>query len=136
MPDLDVLTNAVQQAMELSLQGKKDEALDSLDASIAMAVKENKTVWIAVLCCNAGAIAESAEYFERAEQYIRRNLAVEPDNPLSLYSMANVLERQHRFDEAQQFAIKSYKGCLLQDGTDSQSLIELILLRWPSIGQS
>lgn len=133
MSNLDALTNTVQQAMELSLRDRKDEALDILDASILMAVEKNKAVWISVLCCNAAAIAESAGYFERAEQYIRRSLTLDPDNPLSLYTIANVLARQHRIDEAQEFATKSYRSCLLQSGTDSRSLMELILLRWPNI---
>ena len=136
MADLDVLTNTVQQAMELSLQGRKDEALVILDASIVTAIRESRTVRIAVLCCNAAAIAESAGYFERAEQYIRRGLALDPDNPLGLYTMANVLARQDRTVEAHEFAIKSYRSCLLQGGADSRSLMELILLRWPGIEQT
>jgi tetratricopeptide (TPR) repeat protein len=121
--------------MELSIAGRHRDALKILDDLLLKATREGRTVWMAVLCSNAAIIADRMNDLELARKYCEKLVASNPDNALALYSLADNLYRQGHREMAKEYAIRSHQICLQRLDTDHRALSDLILQRWPDIGQ-
>ncbi len=134
MTDLDGLRAVIADSVELGRLGENEKALNLLDTSIAEAIEEDRVPWIRVLCGHASVIANSMGDLSRARQYIEKCVAYDPDNPLPLYKLADVLLRQHEGDLAQKYAARSYKLSMQRGTALDRGIIESILKQWPEIG--
>ena len=84
---------------------------------------------------HASAIADQTGGLALVRRYREQCLAHDPDNPLALVSLAEVLDRQGEDALAKQYAIKSYR-LSVQRGTElDRAVLESISKQWPEIGQ-
>jgi hypothetical protein len=93
MVAIDRLKNAINNSSELSERGENRKALTLLDDEIANAVGENKSIWVRTLSRHASAIADQMGDLDLVRQYREQCLTHDPDNPLTLLSVAEVLDR-------------------------------------------
>jgi hypothetical protein len=135
MAAIDRLRRVINQSSELSKQGNNPKALELLDHEIADAVRESKDIWVRTLSRHASAIADQTGDLGLVRRYREQCLAHDPDNPLTLLSLAEVLDRQGEGALAKQYAIKSYR-LSVQRGTElDRAVLESISKQWPEIGQ-
>jgi hypothetical protein len=135
MVAIDRLKNAINNSSELSGRGENRKALTLLDDEIANAVGENKSIWVCTLSRHASAIADQMGDLGLVRQYREQCLAHDPDNPLTLLSVAEVLDRQGEKASSKNYAIMAYQ-LAAQRGTElDRSVLESISRQWPEIGK-
>jgi hypothetical protein len=135
MAAIDRLKWVINHSSELSEQGNHPKALELLDHEMADAVRESKDIWVRTLSRHASAIADQTGDLGLVRRYREQCLAHDPDNPLTLLSLAEVLDRQGEDALAKQYAIRSYR-LSVQRGTElDRAVLESISKRWPEIGQ-
>jgi len=108
MAAIDHLRRVIDQSSELSKQGNNPKALELLDDEIARAVRESRGIWTSTLSRHASAIADQMGDLGLVRRYRELCLAHDPDNPLTLLSLAEVLDRQGEDTLAKEYAVKSY----------------------------
>lgn len=133
MSEVDQLKSVVNESSELSRLGENQKALKLLDDSIAQAMRENRSRWVQVLSRHAAVISDQMGDLGLARNYREQCLACDPDDPLALYTLADVLSRQGHPDLAKDYAVKSYQLAANSEEEDDRALIELIAKRWPEI---
>jgi len=117
MVAIDRLKNAINNSSELSVRGENRKALTLLDDEIANAVGENKSIWVCTLSRHASTIADQMGDLGLVRQYREQCLAHDPDNPLTLLSVAEVLDRQGEKASSKSYAIRAYQ-LAAQRGTE------------------
>ena len=133
MIPVDRLRSAINDSSELSKLGENQRALKLLDDEIAKAIRENRSVWVCVLSRHASVIADQMGDLRLVRQYREQVLAHDPDNPLTLLSLADVLSRQGENDLAKHYAAKSYKLSVQRDSELDRAVVESIIKQWPNI---
>ena len=83
-PEMEHMTHAVQASTRLSQNGEPLKALELLDNSIAIAVRENWHRALQTISRHAAIIAESSGDLARAKFYNEQTLAYAPENPMAL----------------------------------------------------
>jgi hypothetical protein len=131
----DRLRRVIDQSSELSRQGDNSEALELLDGEIACAVRENRGIWVATLSRHASAIADQMGDLSLVRRYREQCLAHDPDNPLTLLSLAEVLDRQGEGALAKEYAVKSYQFSVGRESELDRAIVESISKQWPEIGK-
>jgi hypothetical protein len=135
MAAIDRLKRVINKSSELSKQKKNPEALELLDGEIAHAVRESRGIWACALSRHASAIADQTGDLGLVRRYREQCLAHDPDNLLTLLSLAEVLDRQGEHALAKEYAIKSYQ-LSVQRGTElDRAVVESISKQWPEIGR-
>ena len=134
--ELDLVKRTIDKSSELSKQGKDGDALKLLDDAIADAVHKDQARWVGVLSHHASAIAEHIGDLPRARGYRERGASHEPDNPLTLSSLADILHRQGENLLARQYAAKAYQLSIQRDTELDRAVIESLLQTWPDLAQS
>ncbi|HSY64350.1 MAG TPA: hypothetical protein VK829_07110 [Terriglobales bacterium] len=134
MVAIDRLKNAINNSSELSERGQNRKALTLLDDEIAHAVGENKNIWVCTLSRHASVIADQMGDLGLVRRYRELCLAHDPDNPLTLLGLAEVLDRQGEKALAKDYAIRSYQ-LSAQRGTPELdcAVMESISKQWPEI---
>jgi hypothetical protein len=133
MSELDILKRLVNESSELSKRGEHLKALEILDDGIARAVRENRPIWIRVLSRHASALADEMGDLGLVREYRERCAADDPDNPLALCSLANVLHRLGEDDLGKQHALRSYRLSSRLDTEVHRALVESLLQMWPDL---
>jgi hypothetical protein len=135
MAAIDRLKRVINKSSELSKQGNNSKALELLDDEIAHAVRESRGIWVCALSRHASAIADQTGDLGLVRRYREQCLAHDSDNPLTLLSLAEVLDRQGEHALAKEYAIKSYQ-LSVQRGTElDRAVVESISKQWPEIGR-
>lgn len=135
MAAIDRLRTVIDQSSELSKQGKNPKALELLDDEIARAVRESRGVWASTLSRHASAIADQMGDLGLVRRYREQCLAHDPDNSLTLLSLAEVLGRQGDDALAKEYAAKSYQLSVRRDTELDRAVVESISKQWPEIGK-
>jgi len=135
MAAIDRLKRVINQSSELSKQGNSPKALELLDDEIAHAVRESRGIWVCTLSRHASAIADQMGDLDLVRRYREQCLAHDPDNPLTLLSLAEVLDRQGEVALAKEYAIKSYQLSVQLDTELDRAVVESISKQWPEIGK-
>lgn len=134
--ELDLIKRVIHESGELSKQGEDRKALKLLDDTITEASQENHARWVSLLSRHASAIAEHIGDLNLVRQYREQCASHEPENPLTLSSLADVLHRQGEEALARQYAAKAYRASI-QRGTElDRSVVESLLQTWPDLAQS
>ena len=134
--ELDEVKRIIDESSELSKHGKDQDALKLLDNAITSAVRENHVRWVTILSRHASAIADHSGDLRLAREYRERCAAHEPDNPLTLSSLADVLHRQGENLLARQYAVKAYQLSIQRDTELDRGIVESLLQTWPDLAQS
>jgi hypothetical protein len=134
--DINRLKRAINDSSKLSRLGEKQRALKLLDNFIAEAILENRGIWIRVLSRHASVICDSAGDLTLVKHYCEQALAHVPDDPMMLFSLADVSSRQGEVGLAMQYAVKSYDICVKRGSPEDRFIAELIIKRWPEINES
>lgn len=133
-PEMEHMTHAIQESTRLSQNGEPLKALELLDNSIAIAVRENWQRALQTISRHAAIIAESNGDLVRAKFYNEQTLAYAPENPMALYGMAKILSEQGEVELARQYAARCYEVSL-RGGTEiDRARVELLGTRWPEFG--
>jgi hypothetical protein len=131
---MDHMTHAMRESTRLSQNGEPLKALELLDSSIMMAVRENWNHALQTISRHAAIIAESTGDLARAKSYNEQTLSCAPENPMALYGMAKVLSEQGEIELARQYAAKCYQVSI-RGGTEiDQARVELLGKHWPEFG--
>jgi tetratricopeptide (TPR) repeat protein len=133
MTELDSLKRVVNESGELSKRGQNKEALRLLDGAIAEAVRESRRTWVSVLCRHASVIADEMGDLPLVRKYRERCLELDPENPLTLCSLAEVLHRLGVDDLAKKYAAKSYQLSMNRDTELDRAVIESLRQTWPDL---
>ena len=131
----DRLKRVINQSSELSKQGNHPEALQLLDDEIAHAVRESRGIWVCTLRRHASAIADQMGDLGLVRRYREQCLAHDPDHPLTLLSLAEVLDRQGEGALAREYALKSYQLSVRRGTELDRAVVESISKQWPEIGK-
>ena len=132
---MEHMTRAVQESTKLSQSGEFLKALELLDNSMAVAVRENWSRALETISRHAAIIAESSGDLARAKSYNERTLACAPENPMALYGMAKILSEQGQSELAREYAARCYEVSL-RGGTDvDRARVELLGKHWPEFGE-
>ena len=135
MAKSDRLNRVINQSGELSKQGNNPKALQLLDDEIAHAVRENRGIWVCAPSRHASAIADQMGDLVLVRRYREQCLTHDPDNPLMLLSLAEVLNRQGEEALAKEYARKSYQLSVRRDTELDRAVVESISKHWPEIGK-
>jgi Tfp pilus assembly protein PilF len=133
MSAINRLKRAVNESSHLSKRGEHLKALKVLDDAIAEAVKENRPVWICVLSRHASVLADQMGDLALVRAYSEQCLRHDPDNPLALLGLADVLHRQGEHGLARQYALKSYRISSQRDTELDRAVVESLLKTWPDL---
>jgi hypothetical protein len=132
--EMDHMTHAVQESTRVSQNGDPLKAMELLDGSIAVAIRENWNHALPTILRHAAIIAESGGDLARAKFYNEQTLAYSPENPMALYGMAKILSEQNEIDLVRQYAARCY-DVSLRGGTDvDRARVELLGKDWPEFG--
>lgn len=134
MSQLDRLKRAINDSSELSKAGENEKALDLLDASITDAIRENLNTWVCTLSRHAAVISDYMGDLRRARGYYERAVKHDPDNTITLYSLADVLRRLGEIDSAKQCAVRCYQLSTQRDNDLDRNVVESLLKTWPELG--
>jgi hypothetical protein len=135
MAAIDRLKRVINQSSELSKQGNNAKALELLDDEIAHAIRESRGIWVCTLSRHASAIADQMGDLGLVRRYREQCLAHDPDSPLTLLSLAEVLDRQGEDALAKEYAVKSYQLSVRRDTELDRAVAESISKQWPEIGK-
>lgn len=133
MSEIDLLKSAVNESSQLSTCGEHLKALKVLENAIAEAIRENRPVWIRVLSRHASVLADEMGDLGLVRQYREQCLAHDPDNPLALCALADVLHRQGEDNLAREYALKSYRLSSQKDTDLDRAVVESLLHTWPDL---
>ena len=131
MSDNDPLKDILLTSMELSKVGRQEEAFALLDESLLEAVRQNRLMWISILCRHAAVISDSVGDLQRTKHYYERSLQFEPQDVGSLYGLANALQRQGETQLARQYASKCFQSIQNSERELDRAVLELIVKSWP-----
>lgn len=134
--DLDRVKKIVNDSSELSKQGEDGEALELLDDAMAEAAGENHVRWASLLSRHASVIAEHMGDLRLVRQYREGCAGREPENPLTLSGLADILHRLGEEVLARQYAVKAYRIGIERDTELDRSVIESLLHIWPDLAAS
>jgi hypothetical protein len=65
--------------------------------------------------------------------YCEQRLALNPDDPMALFSMSDCLALQGEMDEAKKYASRCYRLSLLRGDAAGQGMAEAIQKRFPNL---
>jgi len=133
MSEIDLLKRTVNESNELSKRGENGRALQLLDRAIFEALLENRSTWVSVLSRHASAIATAIGDLPTARKYREQCLAVDPDNPLTLCGMAEILDQLGERDLAKRYAVKSYRLSVNRGTELDKAVVESLLHTWPDL---
>jgi len=133
MKEIDQLKRTVNESSELSKKGEHLKALRLLDAAIAQAVQENRSLWVRVLSRHASALADDMGDLQLVRRYREQCLAEDPKNPMALSSLANVLQKQGEKKLARQYAVEAYRLSSQRATELDRALIQSLLQKWPDL---
>ncbi len=134
MVAIDRLRNAINNSSKLSERGESRKALILLDDEIAHAVSENKNIWVCTLSRHASVIADQIGDLGLVRRYREQCPAHDPDNPLTLLGLAEVMDRQGEKALAKDYAIRSYQLSAQRGTTElDRAVMESISKQWPEI---
>ena len=136
MRDKDPLKDILLKSMELSKVGRQEEAFALLDESLSEAVRENRLMWIPILCRHAAVISDSIGNLQRTKHYYEQSLGFDPHDVGSLYGLANALQRQGETQLAKQYASKCFQSIQHSEKELDRAVLELILKSWPEFRRS
>jgi hypothetical protein len=135
MAAIDRLKGIINESSELSKQGNNSKALDLLDDEIALAIRQSRGTWVCTLSRHASVIADQMGDLGLVRRYREQCLAHDPDNPLTLLSLAEVLDRQGEDALAKEYAVKSYQLSVRRDTELDRAVVESISKQWPEISK-
>ena len=133
MGELTALKKAITDSTLLAQQGAYEEALNVLKDAISEIENSDSADSVLILLCHAAIISFGGGDITAAENCIRANFEKFPDDPFSLYLMAEVLERQAEYTRARLFASRSLDVALKCNSTHSKAILEIIKQRWPDL---
>jgi len=134
MTHIDQLKNVIQRSSELSKRGDDRQALKLLDDSLLEAIREHRGRWVRILSRHAAVISESIGDLDLVRHYFEQALTVDPNDPVGLYGVADVLFRQGKTATAKQYAAKCYSVSKQRGQEQDRILLASIAERWPELG--
>lgn len=114
-------------------QDKYDSALKLLGESIAEAIREQQHSRVRTLCHHAAVASSFLGDSRRGKYCYEQSLQSVPENPRALYGLAKVASEQGEQETATLRARRCYKAIMSDKDVINQSLLELLLLRWPDV---
>jgi hypothetical protein len=126
----------MKQSLELSKSGEHTSAVEVLDEALADAVRNHRSRWIRLISRHAAVICRMTGDLAHARHYYETLLTDSPDDRFGLYGLADVICEEGDAERAKWWAAKSYAACLQGDDDMSRRLIELLLFRWPTLGNA
>ena len=126
----EAVKSAVRKAIELARVRKHREALNLLEQTMAEHVDPHS---IGALCSIAIVLSRSIGDMVLAESYCERLLALNPEDPLTLYELADSLALQGETDKARKCAEKSYQLILLHRNPQDEGLLNILKERFPGL---
>lgn len=133
MNNSDPLKDVLLRSTELSKAGRENEAFALLDKAIAEAKNDNRLMWIRILTRHAAVISDSFGDLQRVRHYHEQLLAFDPDDPGSLYGLANALRRQGAIELAKQYATKCFLSIRFSEHELDKAVLEMLLDAWPDL---
>jgi tetratricopeptide (TPR) repeat protein len=133
MAEIDLLKRVINDSSELTKRGENQAALRLLDDAIEEAVRDNRSLWVCTLSRHASAIASEMGDLRLVRRYREQCLIRDPDNPLALFSVADILRRQGEEDLARRYAAKAYRFSVNSQTELDRALIESLLKAWPDV---
>jgi Tfp pilus assembly protein PilF len=136
MDDFNRLRGAVNGSVELWKLGQHQKALTLLDDAIAETIEEGGHCRsISTLCHHAAILCRSSGDFISVKRYYEQSLQHGPQNPLTLYGLAQVALEQGEVNLAKHFAKRSYVATVQgSDDWAKRRLLDLIVKQWPDVG--
>jgi Tfp pilus assembly protein PilF len=134
MTEIDRLKRAINDSSELSKAGDNKRALKLLDDSIAEAIRDKRDKWVCTLSRHAAVISDYMGDLHLAKGYYERALQHDPDNSITLCSLADLLRRLGEIGLAKQCAAKSYQLSTQRGNELDRTVIDLLLKTWPELG--
>ena len=123
-------TNTLKEAAHLSGLGKNIEALALLDDAMTKAAGD----WqIGPFAQIATIISRSMGSLDLMRSYCEQQLALDPENALALYNLADCLALQGQPELAKQYAAKSYETSKAKGGDEGRRICRRIETRFPDI---
>ena len=128
--------DAVSASTKLMQQDKNEEALQLLDGAISTAISETENRWVLTLSHHAAVIARFLGDWPRVKHYYEQSLAFNPENPAALSGLADVAKELGELALAREYAARCYK--VLTEGDDhlKDARLEMLLKKWPEVGES
>jgi tetratricopeptide (TPR) repeat protein len=124
------LTSFTREIFALSKSARHKEALALLDEAMA----KTTDVWhLLALCSLAIATARSSGDFNARRSYCERRLALDPEDPMILFELADCLALQGEMDLAKKQAVKSYELSMAKGGVLGKGVLQLLERRFPEI---
>ncbi|HEX4002871.1 MAG TPA: hypothetical protein VHX36_09485 [Candidatus Acidoferrales bacterium] len=135
MASASSLGDILIQSTELWRSGQHAKALTLIDEWIAkMEEKKDVGTSVQLLRMHACLIAGAMNDWRLVRHYCDEVLAVEPENALTFYTLADAMFRQGEVNLAKLKAARAYAlVCHSHDARD-RGLLELLIKRWPEIG--
>ena len=124
------LVETVRRVGDLVSRGDGPSALQLLDDFMGEP-GQGRELRVRLLGSFAAITAESIGDLKTARRYLEEMLGHDPENPFTLYSLADCLARQGETNEAKQYAAKSHELALAHGGTRGEALVELLEKRFP-----
>ena len=115
---------------------KYELALSLLDDAITAAVREDRQLWISILCSHAATISHHIGDREREIHYNQLRLPLAKDYAFAAYNFAKLLLSDGQVDLSEQYATEAYKLSITKETEADRDLVAAILKQWPSIAQN
>src|SRR5690242_570836 len=133
MATLDEVKRAIRESSELSQRGENLRALAILDEALASHSSGDPPERVCVLARHASVVAEQLGDLRLARKYREQVLAHDPDNPLALLSLAEILRQEGEEGLAKTYARKSYQLSKDRATELDHSVLESIAKIWPAL---
>jgi tetratricopeptide (TPR) repeat protein len=132
----DELKQIINESSEMSKRGDNALALRLLDSAIEQATKQEQHVSVRVLTRHASAIADSIGDLQAVRRYREQCFSHDPENPITLASLADVLQRQGETKMAKQYALRAYRLASERRTELDEALISSLRKTWPDLDYS
>ena len=129
----DELKQTINESSEMSKRGDNTLALRLLDSAIEQATTQEQHLSVRVLTRHASAIADSIGDLPAVRKYREQCLSHDPENPITLASLADVLQRQGETEMAKHYALHAYRIASERRTELDEALISSLQKTWPDI---
>ena len=116
----------MKRSIELFRAGSAAEAIRLIESAFTDSALATDPSALAVLARHAGVLCMQQGNPERALSFYQKALEFTPDNPVSLYRLADVYIALGKTEEARPYFRKCYEICLARN---DQGYLELLELR-------
>jgi tetratricopeptide (TPR) repeat protein len=127
------LKKVMMDSTSLAQRGAYDQALIVLKEAIEGIGESDPADSVVILFRHAAIISLGTGNLTAAENCIRTSVARFPNDPFSLYLMAEVLERKREYADARFFASRSLEEALKHRSARYEAISEIVVHRWPDL---